>query len=194
MHKEITYLGKVKMPFDEMIKLTSKKSTRIDATFDNERASYHKNRNRDQLAFSKKVKKLYTPNKNVCYYYRYTNTILFEMIPAGFWRKYKMDKNKSKVQILHHPPGTVSIPHIDRYDSMLRDFGLENNPKKRKKVRRLWISMTDPKLGHALFVGSDVAYNLKKGTILTFNQDTPHSGCNVGHEDRYVLTVTGFYG
>ena len=195
MGKEINYLGIVKMPFEKMIKLTKKKSTRVDATFDNERTSYHKNRSKSQLAFSKKVKKLYTPNKNVCYFYRYTNKNLIEMIPTSFWKRFKIDKKRARVEILHHPPGTVSIPHIDRYHSMMRDLGLENDPKKRKQVRRLWISMTDPRLGHALFIGpNEVAYNLKKGTILTFNQDIPHSGCNVGHEDRYVLTVTGFDG
>ena len=41
MGKEINYLGIVKMPFEKMIKLTKKKSTRVDATFDNERTSYH---------------------------------------------------------------------------------------------------------------------------------------------------------
>tara|TARA_A100000164_G_scaffold140392_1_gene124786 strand:+ start:4406 stop:4990 length:585 start_codon:yes stop_codon:yes gene_type:complete len=194
MANQIKYLGNVKMPFDSMIKLTKKSGTRVDATFDTERSSYHKNRNKTELAFSKKIQKLYGPNKSVCYFYRYTNPRLSEIIPTSFWKKYKMDKNEARVQILHHPPGTVSIPHIDRYDSMMRDSGISKNTQKDKKVCRLWIAMTDPKLGHALFVGSDVAYNLKKGTILTFNKNIPHSGCNVGYDDRYVLTVTGFHG
>ena len=91
MANQIKYLGNVKMPFDSMIKLTKKSGTRVDATYDTERSSYHKNRNKTELAFSKKIQKLYTPNKNVCYFYRYTNPRLSEMIPTSFWKKYKMD-------------------------------------------------------------------------------------------------------
>jgi hypothetical protein len=70
---------------------------------------------------------------------------------------------------------------------MIKEMGVGHG----KKIKRLWISLTEPKLGHALFVGNDVAYNLKQGTVLTFNKDILHCGCNAGYEDRYVLTLTG---
>ena len=194
MGKNIKYLGCVKLPFKKILTLVKKKSTRVEHSFDTEKPNYHRNRNKKQLAFSKKIVELYHPNKNIAYFYRYTNEKLVNLLPKNFWSKFNMDKERCRVEILHHPPGTVSIPHIDRYHTMMKDLKLLNDKKKRKQVRRLWISLTDPKLGHALFVGNEVAYNLERGTILTFDKDIPHSGCNVGYEDRYVLTVTGFYG
>ena len=83
------------------------------------------------------------------------------------------------------------------YDDEERNTAVKELGKKgldTSRIRRLWIPLTEPKLGHALFVGNDVAYNLKRGTVLTFDKNILHSGCNVGYEDRYVLTLTGYYG
>ena len=190
----INFHGRLKLPFEKMLRLIKHISTTVESSTDTEKKNYHLNRNKKELAYSKKIIKLYHPNKNIARPIRYTNPKITNMIPDSFWKKFKMDKNRSRVQIMHHPPGTVSIPHIDRYHRMMQDLKLKNDPSKRKHVRRIWISLTEPKLGHALFVGNEVAYNLKRGTILTFNADIPHSGCNVGDEDRFVLTVTGFYG
>ena len=190
MTKNIVYHGVVKLPFDRIIKIIKKKSTRIDASFDTERSSYLRNRSERQLEQSRKIIELYHPKKNVAYFYRYTNDNLIELIPKNFWRKYNIEKQNCRVQILHHPPGTVSIPHIDRYDSMISTSKNKNN--KNKRTKRLWISLTKPRMGQALFVGNEVAYNLKQGTVLSFNKNILHSGCNVGFQDRYVLTVTGF--
>ena len=187
MSRHIQILGRVKLPFDEIISLINHRSTKTDASFDTERPSYQRNRTKLQLQQSKKIIGAYRSKKDVTYFYRYTNDKLLGLMPASFWKKYNILKNSCRAQILRHTPGTVSIPHIDRYDSMMKEMDL----KDRKKIKRLWISLTEPKLGHALFVGNDVAYNLKQGTVLTFNKDILHCGCNVGHEDRYVLTLTG---
>jgi len=187
MNKNIQILGRVKLPFDDIISVINHRATKTDASFDTERSSYHRNRTKLQLQQSKNIIGAYRSKKQATYFYRYTNPKLLGLIPATFWKKYKMIKDSCRAQILRHPPGTVSIPHIDRYDSMMKEMDLKDS----KKIKRLWISLTEPKLGHALFVGNDVAYNLKQGTVLTFNKDTLHSGCNAGHEDRYVLTLTG---
>jgi len=187
MHKHIQILGRVKLPFDEIISVIKHRSTKTDASFDTERPSYHRNRTKLQLQQSKKIIGAYRTKKQATYFYRYTNHKLLGLIPATFWKKYKMIKDSCRAQILRHPPGTVSIPHIDRYDSMIKEMGVGHG----KKIKRLWISLTEPKLGHALFVGNDVAYNIKQGTVLTFNKDILHCGCNAGYEDRYVLTLTG---
>lgn len=189
MAKHIKILGQCKLPFDKILQIVTDKSTKIDASYDTERLSYHTNRNKSQLAVSKKIVELYHPKKNVAYFYRYTNDKLVELIPPSFWKKYKMIKETCRIQILCHPPGTVSIPHVDRYASMIK--GTSVKKKDSKKVKRLWIALTEPRMGHALFVGNDVAYNLKRGTVLTFDKNILHSGCNVGYADRYVLTLTG---
>jgi len=192
MAKNIKYLGRVKLPFDKILNLVNLKSTKVNPTYDAEDTCHTVDRNKKQLAFSKKVLKLYRQKKQFAYFYRYTNQALSDMIPNNFWRKYNMDKATCRISIMRHPPGTVSIPHIDRYYNARKELGQKGLDS--TKIRRLWIPLTEPKLGHALFVGNEVAYGLKRGTVLTFNKDIPHSGCNVGYEDRYVLTLTGYYG
>ena len=191
---KINYHGRVKLPFEKMLRLTKHKSTQVERPPDTENKNYHLNRNKKEMAYSKKITKLYSINKNTALAFRYTNPKITNMIPDSFWKKFKIDKNRARVQIMHHLPGTVSIPHIDRFHRMMQDLKLDNDPNKRKQVRRIWVSLTEPKLGHALFVGNEVAYNLKRGTILTWNANEIHSACNVGDEDRFVLTVTGFCG
>jgi len=192
MAKNIKYLGHVKFPFDKILNVINLKSTKVNTTNDTEDTAHVMGRNKEQLAFSKMVLKLYTPKKNIANFFRYTNKALADMIPKSFWKKYKMDKATCRIAIMRHPPGTVSIPHIDRYYNAKKELGQKGLDA--TKIRRLWISLTEPKLGHALFVGNEVAYGLKRGTVLTFNNDIPHSGCNVGYEDRYVMTLTGYYG
>jgi|TARA_R100000027_G_scaffold65081_1_gene59226 hypothetical protein len=192
MAKNIKYLGRVKLPFDKILNVINLKSTKVNTTNDTEDTAHVMGRNKEQLAFSKMILKLYTPKKNIANFFRYTNKALSDMIPKSFWKKYKMDKATCRIAIMRHPPGTVSIPHIDRYYNAVKELGKKGLDTNR--IRRLWIPLTEPKLGHALFVGNEVAYALKRGTVITFNKDVPHSGCNVGYEDRYVLTLTGYYG
>jgi hypothetical protein len=192
MPKHIKYLGRAKLPFDKILKTIYLKSTKVNAIYDTEDKCHTVDRNQKQLAFSTRILKLYRPKKDITYFYRYTNKALHDMIPRSFWKKYGMDKNTSRITIMRHPPGTVSIPHIDRYYNARKELGQKGLDT--KKIRRLWITLTEPKLGHALFVGNEVAYGLRRGTVLTFNNDIPHSGGNFGYEDRYVLTLTGYYG
>tara|TARA_S200000501_G_scaffold372648_1_gene418146 strand:+ start:659 stop:1240 length:582 start_codon:yes stop_codon:yes gene_type:complete len=192
MAKNIQYLGRVNLPFEKILSIIKSKSTKVNTTNDTEDTAHIMGRNKQQLAFSKMILKLYRPKKNIANFFRYTNKALSGMIPKSFWKKYKMDKTTCRIAIMRHPPGTVSIPHIDRYYNAVTELGQKGLDVKR--IKRLWIPLTEPKLGHALFVGDEVAYALKRGTVVTFNKDIPHSGCNVGYEDRYVLTLTGYHG
>ena len=45
---------------------------------------------------------------------------------------------------------------------------------------------------NVLFVEDEVAYNLKRGTALEFDNNLIHAGGNIGYQDRYVMTVTGW--
>ena len=193
MAKNINYLGRVKLPFDSILSTINKKSTKVDALFDTERVSYFQHRSKKEQRFSKKIIKMYHSKKDISFFFVYYNDKLVNLIPNSFWKKFNINKDTSQIAILRHPPGSVSIPHIDRYGVMFKKSGMEYNQFS-KKIKRLWISLTRPKMGHALFVGNDVAYNLKRGTVLTFNKDVVHSGCNIGYEDRFVLTVTGLHG
>ena len=192
MAKNIQYLGHVKLPYKEILSLIHLKSTKVNTTYDTEDDCHFIDRSKKEMEYSKKIHALYHPNKKIGLFYRYSNKKLFGLMPKNFWKKFKMHKDTCRITIMRHPPGTVSIPHIDVYHNAVKELGKKGLDTNR--IRRIWIPLTEPKLGHALFVGNEVAYNVKKGTVLTFNKNIPHSGCNVGDEDRFVLTLTGYYG
>lgn len=190
--KNISYLGNVKLPYEKIFRMLKSISTKSDLIYDTEDNGHFVSRNKEQLRYSKKINLLYHPNKKISRFYKYSNPKFIDIIPKTFWNKFKMRKDTCRISIMKHPPGTVSIPHIDVYYNSIKtigDKGLDVS-----KVRRLWIPLSDPNLGHALFVGNEVVYNVKKGTVITINNSVPHSGCNIGDEDRYVLTITGYYG
>ena len=195
MAKLIQHLGYVKFPFKKILGVMNLKSTVCDEGSDVERINFYRNRDKKQLKFSKKVKALYGDKADFTYFYRYKNTPkIKELIPASFWRKYKISKDHCDIRLIRYKPGTASIPHIDRYAELMKKGQEYYKGFHEHKIKRLWITLTEPKMGHALFVEDEVAYNLKKGTVLTFPSDVVHAGCNVGHEDRFILTVTGYYG
>ena len=85
-------------------------------------------------------------------------------------------------------PGMFSHPHIDRYNG----FKQKANPDKEiKKVKRVWVAVTNH-LGHAFFLDKDrVAYGLPKGTAFEWHGTAMHSGCNAGLVDRYWMSFEG---
>ena len=66
MAKNIQYLGRVKLPFDKILKVIHLKSTKVNTTYDTEDTCHTVDRNKEQLAFSKKILKLYHPKKKYC--------------------------------------------------------------------------------------------------------------------------------
>jgi hypothetical protein len=190
MTKNITYLGVVKLPWKSFFDLLKSKSTFIEHQYDSKRKNFYMNRTKKELKIQKEIVKKYPMSTQL--FYRYTNKKFKDLIPLKLWKKFSIDKNTARVQVMRHTPGTVSLPHVDRYNSFLTDIGKDKSIVKTIKIKRIWITMTDPKLGQALFVGNAVAYWLKKGTALTFNHRVYHAGCNTGIEDRYTLTITGW--
>ena len=187
MDKNINYLGIVNLPWQKFFKLLKDNSTKVEFNFD---PGIILHRTKAQTNLQKKILKMY-PKKSQKFY-RYTNKNFSNLIPNKIWKKFKIQKEDAKILILRHTPGTFTAPHFDTYYNFLKSKNKKNAKNTRKNVVRIWVSMTDPKLGHALFVGNNVAYNLKKGTALTFKHNVYHSACNAGWEDRYILTITSW--
>ena len=190
MANKIKYHGKVRLNFAKVFSILKDKTTVIDYTVDSQRKNYYKSRNKKELQFHKTIAKSY--EINIQKFYRYVNVKFKDTLPSNFWQKFNIERDTARVQVMCHKPGTVSIPHVDKYNSFLIDEKQTSNTAKRKKVKRIWITLTEPKMGHALFVGKEVAYNLPKGTALEFDHNQVHSGGNIGYEDRYVMTITGW--
>jgi hypothetical protein len=187
MNKNINYLGTISLPWNKFFKLLSHSSTE---EVHGHHSNILTNRTQVQKKLQKKILLLYPKISQK--FYRYTNQKFFSLIPNNFWKKFKVKKDGARVSVLKHTPGTFTAPHIDTYDNFFKGIGKLQSNKNRNQVVRIWISMVKPKLGHALFVGNEVAYNLKKGTAIKFNHNVYHSGCNAGWEDRFILTVTGW--
>ena len=190
MAKNIQYHGKIRLNFQQVFDILKQKDTRMDYTIDSQRKNYLKSRTAAELKFHNKIASSY--KNNIQKFYRYVNAKFKNTLPNNFWSKFNIERDSARVQVMCHKPGTVSIPHVDKYNSFLIDEKQTSNTAKRKKVKRIWITLTEPKMGHALFVGKEVAYNLPKGTALEFDHNQVHSGGNIGYEDRYVMTITGW--
>ena len=106
-----------------------------------------------------------------------------------------MQKDTALIMVRKQPPGTFTIPHVDKF----YQFGQQKHiiqkkiTKNKTRIKRLIITLDQPCLGHAIFVGSEVAYNLKQGTVIDFRSEVRHSACNAGYEDRHIMTVTGYH-
>ena len=183
MAKNIDYLGSVSFPWHKFFKLLSNSSTKVT----------HGHRSNVLEGRTEKQKKIFSLYSNVSLNFNnYTNDSFIDLIPKNFWNKFNIKKDGAYIQILKHKPCTFTAPHTDTYDNFLKKAGKASSNKNKNQIIRIWIPMTDPKFGHALFVGDSVAYNLKKGTVLKFNHKIYHSACNAGYEDRYILTITGW--
>jgi hypothetical protein len=188
MVKTIDFLGTIRLPWKKLWSTLESKSTIVEQGFD---PGIHKNRSEQQITLQNKIFSSYTKKSQE--FTRYLNPEFTNLIPKSAWDQLRIKKEGSKLVVIKHGPGTFTTPHVDTYNDFIQNSGNKNNNNSRNKVRRVWISLTDPKVGHALFVGDKVAYFLKKGSALTFNHKIYHSACNAGWEDRYILTITAWY-
>ena len=98
MAKNIQYLGRVNLPFEKILSIIKSKSTKVNTTNDTEDTAHIMGRDKQQLAFSKMILKLYRPKKNIANFFRYTNKALSGMIPKSF--KASLDVKKVNLDIL----------------------------------------------------------------------------------------------
>ena len=119
------------------------------------------------------------------------NPKVIDIVPEDVWDHYGISKKDCKVELIKLRPGQFSEPHRDGYNNYIKNF--PNTDK--DDLISLWISASEPKLGHALFLSDkDVVYNVPAGYCINvthlFSNNT-HSGANAGEEDRFFITVLG---
>ena len=133
----------------------------------------------------KKVSKQY--NKKSSSYYAYENEKFNSCIPESILKQFNLNRKTIFIQVVKLCPGNFIPPHKDRYNN----YKTKHNITKKQKVVRIWIALSNPKFGHALFLEDDVIYNIPRGGYFILPGHKLHSGVNAGTEDRYFMTIDG---
>lgn len=122
------------------------------------------------------------------YAIRIKNPKFNDCFPDSFYEKLNMLKNTARATVYKFVPGQFTPPHRD----LMGDY-MSKSDSDKKNLVKVWIALSEPELGHALFVGKEnVIYNVPRGTTLQFDfQNDWHSGVNAGIKDRYFLTMIG---
>ena len=119
---------------------------------------------------------------------RIRNKKFIDCFSNDFYDKLEMIKETARAMVYKFIPGQCTPPHRD----LMGDYKSKSDINKKSLVK-VWVALSEPHLGHALFVGQDnVIYNVPKGTALQFDFENDwHCGVNVGIKDRYFLTMIG---
>lgn len=133
----------------------------------------------------KKISKLY--NQKSSSFYAYENTKFNSCIPTSILEQFNLNRKNIFIQIIKLTPGNFIPPHYDRYNN----YKTKHNITKKQKVIRIWIALSNPKFGHALFLDDNVIYDIPRGGYFILPGHKLHSGVNAGVEDRYFMTIDG---
>jgi hypothetical protein len=83
-------------------------------------------------------------------------------------------------------PGEILPFHYDKYGYYTKTYRVEI-----EDVHRIIVFLDDWKAGHFLQFLDKAVVNWQAGDWETWQGSTIHSAGNFGHEDRYVLQITG---
>ena len=85
-------------------------------------------------------------------------------------------------------PGEILPYHTDHYKTYIR---LNNiSEPEQKDITRIIVFLHDQKAGHQLWIKDKICIG-NAGDYFGWGQGTEHMAANLGHEDRYILQVTG---
>jgi len=178
MSKVINH-GKIDFNCEDILKLLPKAERSVFPDYND--SEYWKNRQQD-YAFRRKMADIYNKSAHN-YHYHYD---WLSVLPTSFFSVTKLKKEPINIDVFQMMPAKFTPPHKDEYGGFVA-----NNPNETAYPTRIWIPLTKPSIGHALFFEDEVVYNVKEGTILEFPKDALHSACNAGHESRIIMAITG---
>ena len=93
---------------------------------------------------------------------------------------------KKVVAVNKLSPGQILPFHTDQYEK----YKSRNNIKEEDDIQRVIVFLHDQKAGHQLWI-EDRFCTGEAGNYFGWDHGTEHMAANLGHEDRYVLQVTG---
>jgi hypothetical protein len=176
--------GIVDIDFDKLNQLINESKHERSSVY--ERDTYMKPRqNSEDKEITEKCAEWY---KHSSFAVKIKNKKFNDCFPDYFYNKLEMIKETAKATVYKFIPGQFTPPHRD----LMGDYISQSDADK-KNLTKVWVALSEPELGHALFVGKEnVIYNVPKGTTLQFDfQNDWHSGVNAGTKDRYFLTMIG---
>lgn len=108
-------------------------------------------------------------------------------VPDVFWTVTKQfGLGKPIVGVNTYTPGQIIPWHADLY----QHYRNENNIPDDKQIVRIIVFLHDQKAGHQLWIEDQICIG-NAGAYFGWIDQTEHMAGNVGHEDRYVLQITG---
>ena len=93
---------------------------------------------------------------------------------------------KKVVAVNKLSPGQILPYHTDKYQT----YKTRNNIADNDVVQRVIVFLHNQKAGHQLWIEDRVCVG-EAGSYFGWDQGTEHMAANLGHEDRYILQVTG---
>lgn len=135
-------------------------------------------------------------------YVSFQSTLINELLPDSLFSQHQLLRSDVDVVVMKVLPGKIHIPHVDSYLNMFYKYKPDSNlfvheqskgeTRNKDRIIRLWITLTEPKFGHILIVEDKALYWLEQGTMISWQGNELHTAANLGYEDRYVMTITGF--
>ena len=122
-----------------------------------------------------------------------------KLLTTGFFDIINAKKDGHVAKIIWSDPGNTEPPHIDYFPSFLGDtksdgnlWSTEDLALNSKKIVRVWIPLTDSKVGHILFGNGYALTSWSAGDVFHIVSGNIHGFTNAGRERRYALVVTSW--
>ena len=135
-------------------------------------------------------------------YISFQSPAINQLLPDVLFEKHRLLRTDVDVVVMKVLPGKIHIPHVDSYLNLFYNYKPDSNlfvheqskgeTRSKNGILRLWVTLTEPKFGHILIVENRALYWLEQGTIISWQSNELHTAANLGYEDRYVMTITGF--
>ena len=116
-------------------------------------------------------------------------TYFDEKILSKFYSAVEMlPLEKKVVAVNKFTPGQILPFHSDKYEEYKRRNNIKH--KDQDQISRYIVFLHDQKAGHQLWIEDQICTG-PAGSAFGWRFGTEHMAANLGHEDRYVLQVTG---
>lgn len=97
----------------------------------------------------------------------------------------KIGLDAVRVRIHCQKPGQMASWHLDKAQ-------IPNEHRDPKKTHRLYVFLQDWNFGQVIEIGNTIITHWKKGDTVWYNwRDLPHGTANFGHDDRFIMIITG---
>lgn len=114
-------------------------------------------------------------------------SMCYENLPKVLLDAGKMfELEKTVVAVNKLEPGQILPFHRDKFAA----YKKRNNILDSDNIIRIIVFLHDQKAGHQLWINDEICLG-NAGSYFGWLKDTEHMAANLGHEDRYIMQITG---